>query len=144
MFRHAFLLLALPMTGLAAQSSGVYVTITASNNTEFRIVQLVKDAALPVVVGRGRMETQLSPGVGAEAFTVFTTDSSSRVHVEVSEGDRRLMSAEGAYVTVRRDLTVSIEASDRAPESLSSVDLRKQGNFGPTPTSFFVFVRKPQ
>jgi hypothetical protein len=143
MFRHAFLLLALPMTGLVAQSSGVYVTITASNNAEFRIVQLVKNAALPVVVGRGRMETQLSPGVGAEAFTVFATDSSSRVHVEVSEGDRRLMSAEGAYVTVRRDLTVSIEASDVAPSSLPSVDLRTQGPGSLAPGYFFL-IRKPQ
>ncbi len=142
MIRRAFLMLALPMAVLAAQSSTVYVTATASNNAEIRIVRLPKDASLPIVLGRGRMEMQMSPGVGAEAFTVFATDSSSRVHVAVSEGDRLLMSAEGAYVTVRRDLTVSIEASDRAPESLSSADLRKQGNVGLTPAWFF--VGKPQ
>jgi hypothetical protein len=143
MFRRAILILALPMIGLVAQSSSVSVTVTASNDAEIRFVRLPKDASLRVTLGRGRIEMQMSPGVGAEAFTVFATDSSSRVHVEVSEGDRRLMSAEGAYVTVRRDLTVSIEASNRAPSSLSPDDLETQGPASLVP-SYFFFARKPQ
>lgn len=141
MIPRALLLLSLPMTGLVAQSKTVYVTVTTLNNAEVRLVRLPKDASLPVVLGRGRMEMQMSPGA-VETFAFFATDSSSRVHVDVSEGDRLRMSAEGAFVTVRGDRSVSIEASDRAPSPFSPADLRRPSDVGFSTT--YMFVRKPQ
>jgi hypothetical protein len=117
MFRRALMLFVFPLSGLVAQATPLYITITATNNAQFRVVRSM-DSASRTVFGQGRMLiTDSGSVVGAsETLIVIATDSLSRVHVEASEHDRVVASGDGAFVTIRRDTSsVFIEARSRAP-----------------------------
>ena len=103
MFRRVMMLLALPVSGLLAQSAPVRVTIVGTNNAEFRVVRST-DTDSRSLLGRGRWELTDSGAVGAApgSLAVITTDSLSRVHVEASRNNRVVVSADGAFVILRR------------------------------------------
>lgn len=118
MFRRALLLGAmlsvLPRFAILAQESPVLVTVTASNSARFH---LVSDTSKLVAVGTVRFTMQ--PKTLA-AFSVFTQDSLSRVHVEATQNNRVLAVGDGAFVSIRHDTSaVSIEARQHLPSSLA-------------------------
>jgi hypothetical protein len=125
MFRRVMMVLALPVSGLMAQSTPVHITIVGTNNAEFQVVRST-DTGKPNLRGRGRWEIADSGAVGSTAIAIIATDSLSRVHVEASQDGRLVASADGGFVVVRRDPAfVSIEARGRAPSSFTAADLRK-------------------
>jgi hypothetical protein len=149
MLRSTLLLLAVPLTGVLAQTWPIHLTIVSPNQTEIRLrspagdstqVRLVKstemhlvkstemhlgtavDSAPPPIVVRGRTELSIDrAGPHPDTFqTIELTalDSTSKIHVEVSQNDRVIASGDGSYLTVRRDVDgIVIEARSHAPAS---------------------------
>ena len=121
MFRRTLMLVLLPLSGLVAQATPLRITITASNDAQFRVVRPT-DSTSRMLFGRGRMEIMTDSSSVGGVVTVIATDSLSRVHIEASEHNRVVASGDGAFVSVRRDTSsVFIEARSRAP----SGELRK-------------------
>ncbi len=126
MFRRAFLLLALPIAGIVAQSTPVLVTIRSSSDANYRIIRSPNDAAQGTVVVGG-VSSKLSVPVGvAETISLVSDDSTSRFHVEATDGSRVIASVDGAFVVVRRDSGfVSVEGRNRSPFALPPTGTRK-------------------
>jgi hypothetical protein len=141
MLRSTLLLLAAPLTGVLAQTSPIQVTIVSPNQTEirfrpgvdsarrmtFRSTELLSGAAGTPFVVRGRAEFVLARADGLRTDTVQTIefialDSTTKIHVEVSQNDRVIASGDGPYLTVRRDVDgMVIEARSHVPTSGAQV-----------------------
>ncbi|MES2178633.1 MAG: hypothetical protein V4550_12310 [Gemmatimonadota bacterium] len=123
MLRRLLLSLAVPVSGLAAQSQPLHITITAPNNASFYVTR-TGDSPSHSMIGRLKWEIMSDSGtVGSMQVTALDTTAS--VHVEARENGRLVASADGRYVTIRRDTgMVTIEARSRAPSS-APVDARK-------------------
>jgi hypothetical protein len=127
MIRRVLMFLASPVFVLAAQVAPLHVTITAANNTAFRVVRS-SDSTAQTRFGQGRWEIMTDSAAAStrEVVAVIAQDSADPVHVEAREGEQLVASGEGAFVTVRREAgTVFIESRSRAPSSLHPADLRK-------------------
>lgn len=105
MIRSMLLLVAIPFSGILAQSSPIHVLITSPNQAEFRVLRPALDSARGPVVARGRLELALDSHNIADAtqgIQVATMDTVNKVHVEATRHGRVIASGDGAFVTIRR------------------------------------------
>ena len=92
--------------------------IVSVNNAEFRIVGFLTDSSIAPLYGRAQRVVDLSLSA-REAITVGT-DSTERVHVEVTQNGQVIASGDGRFVTVRKDAArVTLAVDDRAPRPLT-------------------------
>ena len=127
MYGRALLLLALPMAGLVAQSTQLLVSITSSTDANYRIILSQKDSAQRTFIVGGLSKRNI-PVSTAETVSLVSDDSSSRFHVEATEGNRVITSVDGAFVVIRRDSGfVSVEARNHSPLAFPPTGIRKLG-----------------
>lgn len=127
MIGKTLLLLALPIAGLQAQNSPITVRIS-HNSGEFRIVRSNRDSVEAPIFARGVLEYAGADARDPRAFwalEVVALDTLNTVRVEAMEGARVMASAEGRYLTIRREQSgIAIEARSSAPASVLR-ELRK-------------------
>ena len=111
------MLLVLPMAGALAQAAPLRIAVTVANEGAFRVTRYLPSSNTEWSVAHVRGHWEMTTDSATVRTVVVTsTDSLTLVHVEASEGNRILASADGAFVTIRRDAgSVSIEARNRPP-----------------------------
>jgi hypothetical protein len=130
MVRRVLLLLALVTTGLAAQANHVTVIISSPTHSKYFLQRTLKDSAGAdrfllghrILGGRETVRTEFDD---AETLWIGAMDDSGRVHVEVLDGKRKKLTAEGAFVRVLRDnkdSSISIRANTVEPRLPFVVD----------------------
>jgi hypothetical protein len=121
MIRWILLLLAIPIGGILAQgvAPAIHVLISSPNHAPFRVSRSPQDSTLGPLIARGQFELVVDQDV-RRRIEAATLDTVNKVHIDAIRDGRVIASADGAYLTVHRDLSgVVIDARSQVPASVA-------------------------
>jgi len=125
MIRSLFLVVAVAVRSVAAQTSAIHLTVTSPNQVEFRIIHSGRDSVERPLFARGRVELVADlaapRGLGTvQGMEVTALDTMSTIHVEATRNGRVIAGGDGVYLTVRHDTSgVAIDARSSVPASVA-------------------------